>query len=136
MERTLSIIKPDATKRNIIGKIITKFESAGLRVVAAQVTHFTPDRAAEFYAVHKDRPFFRELVDYMCTGPIFVFALEGEDAVALSRKVMGATNYKNAEPGTIRAEFALSLMENAVHGSDSPENATKEIAFFFPKLAS
>ena len=131
IERTFSIIKPDATARNITGKIIDKLESAGLRVVAQKRIRMTRAQAEGFYAVHKDRPFFRELVEFMISGPVVVQVLEGEDAVARNREVMGATNPKDAAPGTIRAEFARSLGENSVHGSDGPDTAREEIAFFF-----
>jgi len=131
IERTFSIIKPDATKRNLTGKIIDKLESAGLRVVAQRRIRMTRKQAEGFYAVHKDRPFFGELVEFMSSGPVVVQVLEGEDAVAKNREVMGATNPKDAAPGTIRKEFALSLGENSVHGSDAPETAKEEIAFFF-----
>ena len=131
IERTFSIIKPDATERNLTGKIIDKFESAGLRVVAQRRIRMTKAQAEGFYAVHKERPFFRELVDFMISGPVVVQVLEGENAVAKNREVMGATNPKDAAPGTIRKEFARSLGENSVHGSDAPETAKTEIAFFF-----
>ncbi len=130
-ERTFSIIKPDATARNLTGKIIDKFESAGLRVVAQRRIRMTRKQAEGFYAVHKDRPFYGELVDFMISGPVVVQVLEGENAVAKNREVMGATNPKDAAPGTIRKEFALSVGENSVHGSDAPETAKEEIAFFF-----
>jgi nucleoside-diphosphate kinase len=130
-ERTFSIIKPDATERNITGKIIDKLESAGLRVVASKRIRMTREQAEGFYAVHKDRPFFGELVDFMISGPVVVQVLEGENAVAKNREVMGATNPKDAAPGTIRAEFARSVGENSVHGSDGPDTARQEIAFFF-----
>jgi nucleoside-diphosphate kinase len=130
-ERTFSIIKPDATRRNLTGKINAKFEEKGLRVVAQKRLHLTQEMAERFYGVHKDRPFFKDLVKFMISGPVVVQVLEGEDAVALNRKVMGATNPANADPGTIRKEFAESIEANSVHGSDSPENAKNEIAFFF-----
>ncbi len=130
-ERTFSIIKPDATRRNLTGKINAKFEEKGLRVVAQKRLHMTQEMAERFYAVHKDRPFYKDLVKFMISGPVVVQVLEGEDAVALNRKVMGATNPANADPGTIRKEFAESIEANSVHGSDSPENAKSEIAFFF-----
>ena len=130
-ERTFSIIKPDATERNITGKIITKFEDAGLRVVASKRIRMTREQAEGFYAVHKERPFFGELVDFMISGPVVVQVLEGENAVTKNREVMGATNPANAAPGTIRAEFARSMGENSVHGSDAPETAREEIRFFF-----
>jgi nucleoside-diphosphate kinase len=130
-ERTFSIIKPDATKRNITGKIIDKLESAGLRIVAQKRIRMTRAQAEGFYAVHKERPFFGELVDFMVSGPVVVQVLEGDNAVAKNREVMGATNPKDAAPGTIRKDFALSVGENSVHGSDAPETAREEIAFFF-----
>ena len=131
LERTFSIIKPDATKRNLTGKIIAKFEEAGLRVVASKRIRMTRAQAEGFYAVHKDRPFFGELVEFMISGPVVVQVLEGESAVLKNREVMGATNPADAAPGTIRKEFALSLGENSVHGSDAPETAAEEIKFFF-----
>ena len=131
IERTFSIIKPDATKRNITGKIIAKFEEAGLRVVAQKRIRMTRAQAEGFYAVHKDRPFFAELVEFMISGPVVVQVLEGENAILKNREVMGATNPENAAPGTIRKEFALSVGENSVHGSDAPETAAQEIKFFF-----
>lgn len=131
IERTFSIIKPDATERNITGKVIDKLESAGLRIVASKRIHMTREQAEGFYAVHKDRPFFGELVDFMISGPVVVQVLEGENAVAKNREVMGATNPKEAAPGTIRAEHARSIGENSVHGSDAAETAREEIAFFF-----
>jgi nucleoside-diphosphate kinase len=130
-ERTFSIIKPDATERSITGKIVDKLESAGLRVVASKRIRMTRAQAEGFYAVHKERPFFGELVDFMISGPVVVQVLEGESAVAKNREVMGATNPKDAAPGTIRAEFARSVGENSVHGSDGPDTAKQEIAFFF-----
>ena len=130
-ERTFSIIKPDATERNITGKIIDKLESAGLRIIAQRRIRMTREQAEGFYAVHKSRPFFGELVDFIISGPVVVQVLEGENAVARNRDVMGATNPKDAEPGTIRKQFARSLGENSVHGSDAPETAKQEIAFFF-----
>ena len=131
IQRTFSIIKPDATKRNLTGKIIAKFEEAGLRVVASKRVQLTREQAEGFYAVHKERPFFGELVDFMISGPVVLQVLEGEDAIAKNREVMGATNPENAAPGTIRKEFALSVGENSVHGSDAPETAAEEIKFFF-----
>jgi nucleoside-diphosphate kinase len=131
IERTFSIIKPDATERNITGKIIDKLESAGLRIVAQRRIRMTREQAEGFYAVHKARPFFGELVDFMISGPVVVQVLQGENAVAKNREVMGATNPKDAAPGTIRKEYARSLGENSVHGSDAPETAKQEIAFFF-----
>jgi len=131
VERTLSIIKPDATERNLTGKIIAMLEEAGLRVVAQKRVRWTEDQAKKFYEVHKDRPFYNDLVSFMCSGPIVVQVLEGENAVARNRQVMGATNPANAEPGTIRATFGESIDRNSVHGSDSPENAAIEIAQCF-----
>ena len=131
MEQTLSIIKPDAVAKNVIGQIYSRFESAGFRVVAAKMLHLDEDMAGGFYAVHKDRPFFNDLMTFMTSGPVMVQVLEGENAVAKHREIMGATNPKEADAGTIRAEFAESLDENAVHGSDSQENAAIEIAYFF-----
>jgi len=131
MERTLSIIKPDAVAKNVIGKIIDRFESNGLRIAAAKKIKLSKEDAAKFYEVHKERPFFNDLCEYMSSGPVVVMVLEGENAIAKNRKLMGATNPKEAEAGTIRADFAESIEANAVHGSDSLENAKKEIAFFF-----
>lgn len=131
IQRTFSIIKPDATKRNLTGKIIAKFEDAGLRVVASKRIRMTREQAEAFYGVHKERPFFGELVDFMISAPVVVQVLEGEDAIAKNREVMGATNPADAAPGTIRKEFALSVGENSVHGSDAPETAAEEIRFFF-----
>lgn len=131
LERTFSIIKPDATRRNITGKIISKFEDAGLRIVASKRIHMTREQAQGFYAVHKERPFYSELVEQMIASPVVVQVLEGENAILKNREVMGATNPANAAPGTIRKEFALSVGENSVHGSDSPETAAEEIRFFF-----
>jgi nucleoside-diphosphate kinase len=133
-QRTLSIIKPDATQKNVIGKILSRFEDAGLKIVAARMTTLTPAQASQFYIVHKDRPFYGELVDYMCSGPVFISVLEGADAVNINRTLMGATDPKKADPGTIRADFADSINANAVHGSDSIENAAGEVKFFFPEL--
>jgi len=131
LERTFSIIKPDATRRNLTGKIIAKFEDAGLRVVASKRVHLTRAQAEGFYAVHKERPFFGELVEFMISEPVVLQVLEGENAIAKNREVMGATNPANAADGTIRKEFALSVGENSVHGSDAPETAAEEIRFFF-----
>ena len=131
MERTLSIIKPDAVAKNVIGEIYSRFESAGFKIVATKMLHLDEITAGGFYAVHKDRPFFNDLVSFMTSGPIMVQVLEGENAVAKHREIMGATNPKEAVSGTIRADFAKSLDENAVHGSDSIENAAIEIAYFF-----
>lgn len=131
IERTLSIIKPDAVAKNVIGKIITRFEDAGLKVVAARMMHLTRHQAEQFYAVHVERPFFNALVTFMTQGPVLVQVLQGENAIKKNRDVMGATNPKDALPGTIRADFADSIDANAVHGSDAPETAKQEIAFFF-----
>jgi nucleoside-diphosphate kinase len=131
VERTLSIIKPDAVAKNVIGGIFSRFEKAGLRIVAAKMTHLTRQQAEGFYAVHKERPFFNDLVTFMITGPVMIQVLEGDNAVAKHRDLMGATNPKNAAPGTIRADFADSVEENAVHGSDALETAKGEIEFFF-----
>ncbi|BCD59732.1 MULTISPECIES: nucleoside-diphosphate kinase [unclassified Nitratiruptor] len=131
MERTLSIIKPDAVAKNVIGKIIDRFETNGLRIATMKKIQLSKDDAAKFYEVHKERPFFNDLVEYMTSGPVVVMVLEGENAVAKNRELMGATDPKEAKPGTIRADFAESIEANAVHGSDSLENAQKEIAFFF-----
>jgi nucleoside-diphosphate kinase len=133
-ERTLSIIKPDATNRNLTGKINAKFEEAGLRIVAQKRIRLTMDQAETFYAVHKDRPFYGELCTFMASAPVVVQVLEGDNAIAKNREVMGATNPADAEPGTIRADYAESVGENSVHGSDAPETAAAEIAFFFSGL--
>ena len=133
VERTLSIIKPDAVAKNVIGKIYTRFESNGLKIVAARMAQLSQAEAEGFYAVHKDRPFFKDLVKFMISGPVMIQALEGENAVAKNRELMGATNPKEAAAGTIRADFAESIDANAVHGSDSAENAAIEIAYFFGK---
>jgi nucleoside-diphosphate kinase len=130
-ERTLSIIKPDAVAKNVIGEIYSRFEKGGLRIVAARMMHLTREQAEGFYAVHKERPFFADLVEFMMSGPVIVQVLEGENAIARHREIMGATNPKEAAPGTIRADFASSIDENAVHGSDAAETAQNEIAFFF-----
>ena len=132
IERTLSIIKPDAVAKNVIGKIVSRFEAAGLKIVAAKLVQLSQADAEQFYAVHKERPFFKDLVSFMISGPVFVQALEGEDAITKNRDLMGATDPKKAAPGTIRADFADSIDANAVHGSDAPETAAAEIAFFFP----
>ena len=132
MERTLSIIKTDAVAKNCIGKIIDRFETAGLKVVGARMMHLSRAEAEGFYAVHKERPFFKDLVDFMVSGPVLVQVLEGDNAIVRNRELMGATDPKKAAPGTIRADFADSIDANAVHGSDSAENAATEIAFFFP----
>jgi len=134
IQRTLSIIKPDAVAKNVIGQIIARFEGAGLKVVAGRLVHLSAAEAGQFYAVHKERPFFKDLVEFMISGPVFVQVLEGEDAIAKNRDLMGATDPKKAEPGTIRADFAESIDANAVHGSDAPETAAVEIAFFFPGM--
>ncbi|MGR3554973.1 nucleoside-diphosphate kinase [Paracoccus sp. (in: a-proteobacteria)] len=134
IERTLSIIKPDATRRNLTGKINARFEEAGLRIIAQKRIKLSPEQAGKFYEVHKDRPFYGELVEFMASEPVVVQVLEGEDAIAKNRDVMGATNPANAEEGTIRKDFALSVGENSVHGSDAPETAREEIAFFFSGL--
>ena len=131
VERTLSIIKPDAVAKNVIGEIYRRFEKAGLKIVAARMKQLSRADAEEFYAVHKERPFFNDLVKFMTSGPVMIQALEGEDAIALNRKLMGATNPAEAEPGTIRADFAKSIDANAVHGSDGPDTAKTEIAYFF-----
>lgn len=131
IERTLSIIKPDAVAKNVIGEIISRFEKAGLRIAAAKMLYLSKNQAAQFYAVHQARPFFSALVNFMSSGPVLVQVLEGENAVALNREIMGATNPKEAAPGTIRADFASSIDHNAVHGSDASETAKAEIAFFF-----
>ena len=133
VERTLSIIKPDAVAKNVIGKIYSRFEDNGLRIVAARMLHLSREQAESFYAVHRERPFFKDLIDFMITGPVMVQVLEGEDAIAKNREIMGATDPKKADPGTIRADFAENLDENAVHGSDAPETAAVEINFFFGK---
>lgn len=130
-EQTLSIIKPDAVGQNMIGNIIEYFEREGLNVVAAKMLHLSPDQAKSFYAVHKDRPFFQELVDFMISGPVLIMVLEGENAIARNRHIMGATDPSKATPGTIRADFATSIERNAIHGSDSSATAKTEIAFFF-----
>jgi len=134
IERTLSIIKPDAVRKNLIGKILARFEAAGLRIVAARMMRLSRADAEAFYAVHRDRPFFRDLVEFMTSGPILVQALEGEGAIMKNRDLMGATDPKKAAPGTIRADFAESIDANAVHGSDSDETARIEVAFFFPTM--
>jgi nucleoside-diphosphate kinase len=133
MEQTLSIIKPDAVKKGVIGKIIDRFESNGLRIAAIKKAQLTDEKAGGFYAVHKDRPFFKDLVEFMTSGPVVIMVLEGDNAVLKNRDLMGATNPKEAAPGTIRADFAESIDANAVHGSDSLENAKIEIDFFFDK---
>jgi nucleoside-diphosphate kinase len=131
-QRTLSIIKPDAVAKNVIGEIYSRFEKAGLKVTAARMRHLSRSEAEGFYAVHRERPFFTALVDFMISGPVMIQVLEGDDAIAKNRELMGATNPKEAAPGTIRADFADSIDANAVHGSDAPETAAAEIAYFFP----
>jgi len=133
IERTFSIIKPDAVAKNHIGDIYQRFEHAGLRIVAARMLHLSREQAAAFYAIHQERPFFGELIDFMTSGPIMVQVLEGENAIACNREIMGATDPAKAAPGTIRADFAQEVTENAVHGSDGPDTAAVEIAFFFPE---
>ena len=134
IERTLSIIKPDAVKKNVIGQIYSRFEGAGLKVIAARMTWLSEQEAGQFYAVHKERPFFKDLVDFMVSGPVMIQALEGEGAILKNRELMGATDPKKADKGTIRADFAESIDANAVHGSDAPETAAVEVAFFFPGM--
>lgn len=131
IERTFSIIKPDAVAKNIIGEIYSRFEKGGLRIVAAKMLHLTREQAEGFYAVHKERPFYKDLVEFMTSGPVVVQVLEGENAIVKNRELMGATNPQDADPGTIRADFAETVDENAVHGSDAPETAAQEIEFFF-----
>ena len=131
VERTLSIVKPDGVQKNLIGEVYRRFEQAGLRVVASKMMRLRRDQAEGFYAVHRERPFFNDLVEYMTSGPVVVQVLEGEDAIQKNRDLMGATNPKDAAPGTIRADFATSIEENVVHGSDGPDTARNEIAFFF-----
>ena len=132
LERTLSIIKPDAVKKNVIGQIYSRFEAAGLKIIAARMMHLSRGQAEGFYAVHRERPFFRDLVEFMISGPVLVQVLEGENAIAKNRDLMGATDPKKAAKGTIRADFADSIDANAVHGSDGPDTAKVEIAYFFP----
>ncbi|MHB8911301.1 MAG: nucleoside-diphosphate kinase [Lysobacter sp.] len=132
LERTLSIIKPDAVAKNVVGEIYSRFEKAGLKIAAARMTHLSRQEAEGFYAVHRERPFFNALVDFMISGPVMIQALEGDNAVLKHRDLLGATNPKDAAPGTIRADFADSIDANAVHGSDSLDNAAIEIAYFFP----
>ena len=134
IERTLSIIKPDAVAKNVIGQIYSRFEGAGLKVIAARMTWLSEQEAGQFYAVHKERPFFKDLVSFMTSGPVMIQALEGENAIAKNRELMGATDPKKADKGTIRADFAESIDANAVHGSDAPETAAVEVAFFFPGM--
>ena len=135
IERTLSIIKPDAVAKNVIGEIYSRFEKNGLRIVAARMAWLSQHDAEGFYAVHKERPFYKDLVRYMTSGPVMVQVLEGENAIAKNRELMGATDPKKAAPGTIRADFAESIDANAVHGSDGPDTARQEIAFFFPSMS-
>ena len=134
VERTLSIIKPDAVAKNVIGKIYQRFEDAGLKIIASRMTHLSRAEAEGFYAVHRERPFFKDLVDFMISGPVMVQVLEGENAILKNRDLMGATDPKKAAAGTIRADFADSIDANAVHGSDAPETAAQEVAFFFPGM--
>jgi nucleoside-diphosphate kinase len=135
IERTLSIIKPDAVAKNVIGQILSRFEAGGLKIVAARMMQLSRAEAEAFYGVHRERPFFKDLVDFMVSGPIMVQVLEGENAIAKNRELMGATDPKKAAPGTIRADFAASIDANAVHGSDAPETARNEVAFFFPAMS-
>ncbi len=134
IERTLSIIKPDAVAKNVIGKIYSRFETNGLKIIASRMAWLSPQEAGEFYAVHKERPFYKDLVTFMTSGPVMIQVLEGEDAIAKNRDLMGATDPKKAAAGTIRADFASSIDANAVHGSDGPDTAKVEIAFFFPAM--
>jgi nucleoside-diphosphate kinase len=134
MERTLSIIKPDGVARGLIGEVIKRFEAAGIRIAAMKMLQLTKKEAEGFYAVHASKPFFNSLTDFMSSGPIVVMVLEGEDVIQKNRELMGATNYKEAKPGTIRADFATDIERNVVHGSDAPETAAKEIAYFFSNL--
>jgi nucleoside-diphosphate kinase len=131
VEQTLSIVKPDGVAKNLIGEILSRFEKAGLRIVAARMTHLTKDEAEAFYAVHRERPFYNDLVRYMTSGPVMIQVLEGEGAIDKNRTIMGATNPADADEGTIRADFAESIEQNVVHGSDAPETAAREIEFFF-----
>ena len=131
IERTLSIIKPDAVAKNVIGEIYARFEKAGLKIIAAKMMHLSNEQAGQFYEVHKERPFYNDLVNFMTSGPVMVTCLEGENAIAAHREIMGATNPADAAPGTIRADFANSIDENAVHGSDGPDTAKVEVSFFF-----
>ncbi len=134
MERTLSIIKPDGVKKNLIGEVIKRFESKGIKIAAMKMTHLTKPQAEGFYAVHKERPFFNSLTDFMTSGPIVIMVLEGDDVIAQNRKLMGATNFEEAEEGTIRRDFATTIEQNVVHGSDAPETAAFEIGYFFSAL--
>jgi nucleoside-diphosphate kinase len=131
VERTFSIVKPDGVEKNLIGEVYRRFEQAGLQIIASRMLHLSREQAEGFYAVHKERPFYNDLVSYMISGPVMVQVLEGEDAIRKNREVMGATNPADADPGTIRADFAASIEENVVHGSDGPDTAREEIAFFF-----
>ncbi|MEW8341953.1 MAG: nucleoside-diphosphate kinase [Candidatus Thiodiazotropha taylori] len=133
IERTFSIVKPDAVAKNLIGKIYARFEEAGLKIVASKMLHLSREQAGEFYAVHKERPFYNDLLDFMTSGPVMVQVLEGENAITRNREIMGATNPQEAASGTIRADFAETVDENAVHGSDGPDTAKVEIEFFFPE---
>ena len=134
IQRTLSIIKPNAVAKNVIGQIYARFEQAGLKIIASKMAHLSKNEAEQFYAVHKDRPFFKDLVGFMISGPVMIQVLEGENAILKNRELMGATDPKKADKGTIRADFADSIDANAVHGSDAPETATVEVAFFFPGM--
>ena len=134
IQRTLSIIKPDAVAKNVIGQIYARFEQAGLKIIASKMAHLSKNEAEQFYAVHKDRPFFKDLVGFMISGPVMIQVLEGENAILKNRELMGATDPKKADKGTIRADFADSIDANAVHGSDAPETATVEVAFFVPGM--
>ncbi|GAB4113447.1 MAG: nucleoside-diphosphate kinase [Rubrivivax sp.] len=135
IERTLSIIKPDAVAKNVIGQIYARFEGAGLKIVAAKMAHLSRGEAEQFYAVHKERPFFKDLVDFMVSGPVMIQVLEGEGAIAKNRELMGATDPKKAAPGTVRALYGADIGRNASHGSDAPETAAVEVAFFFPGMS-
>ena len=134
IQRTLSLIKPDAVAKNVIGQIYARFEQAGLKIIASKMAHLSKNEAEQFYAVHKDRPFFKDLVSFMISGPVMIQVLEGENAILKNRELMGATDPKKADKGTIRADFADSIDANAVHGSDAPETAAVEVAFFFPGM--
>ena len=134
IQRTLSIIKPDAVAKNVIGQIYARFEQAGLKIIASKMAHLSKNEAEQFYAVHKDRPFFKDLVSFMISGPVMIQVLQGENAILKNRELMGATDPKKADKGTIRADFADSIDANAVHGSDAPETAAVEVAFFFPGM--
>ena len=134
IQRTLSIIKPDAVAKNVIGQIYARFEQAGLKIIASKMAHLSKNEAEQFYAVHKDRPFFKDLVGFMISGPVMIQVLEGENAILKNRELMGATDPKKADKGSIRADFADSIDANAVHGSDAPETAAVEVAFFFPGM--